>query len=540
MQVEWWSVIPFVVLLLCIALLPLIPATTHAWERNGVKLLVALACGLPVAAWFVLTGYGSEVSHALVEYVQFIMLLLALFVVSGGIFLDGDIRPTPRNNTLFLAIGGAIASVVGTTGAAMLLIRPLLNTNRDRARRVHTVVFTIFIVANCGGLLTPLGDPPLFLGFLRGVPFEWTLRLWPQWLFVNALLLATYYALDTRAYASDPVSADAAPTSAAPVRVRGAVNFVFFAAIIVAVAFVPSLDLHALETGHATWTALVPWRELVFGAAAAASYALGSRDVRFRLNQFTWTPIVEVAALFIGIFLAMIPALNYLGQIAPHLPLTTVTFFVFSGGLSAFLDNAPTYATFYEMAAQLPGDPRIGAAPGVPEAYLIAISLGSVLCGAITYIGNGPNFMTKAVADAAGVPMPSFGGYMRWSILYLVPILAAMALVFLAEGPLWTWLGVLLALGILVRAARQARRGLSPTPPKTEPEPAEGFPEEQDAAPCGAMAARGAGEGRSPGGRPSVWDAPGRTNAGHPAMGRPALSETTCVRQRRPSPGRAR
>ncbi len=160
MQVEWWSIIPFVVLLLCIALLPLIPATTHAWESNGVKLLVALACGLPVAAWFVLTGYGSEVSHALVEYVQFIMLLLALFVVSGGIFLDGDIRPTPRNNTLFLAIGGAIASVVGTTGAAMLLIRPLLNTNRDRARRVHTVVFTIFIVANCGGLLTPLGDPP--------------------------------------------------------------------------------------------------------------------------------------------------------------------------------------------------------------------------------------------------------------------------------------------------------------------------------------------------------------------------------------------
>ncbi len=464
MVVEWWSVVPFVLLLLCIALLPLIPATEHAWERNSVKLLVALACGLPVAIWFIAAGHGGEVVHALFEYVQFIMLLLALFVVSGGIFLAGDIRATPRNNTIFLAIGGLIASFIGTTGAAMLLIRPLLNTNRERAHRVHTVVFTIFIVANCGGLLTPLGDPPLFLGFLRGVPFEWTFRLLPEWLVVNALLLLTYYALDRREYARETPEAIAFDTTdVSPLRIKGGINFVFFALIIAAVAFLPSLDLHAIETGHATFAQMVPWRELVFVAAAALSFVVGDRDVRFEMNQFTWAPILEVAALFVGIFLAMIPALNFLGQIAPTLPLNEITFFVFSGGLSAFLDNAPTYATFFEMAAQLPGEPRIGLAPGVPEAYLVSISLGSVLCGAVSYIGNGPNFMTKAVADSAGVNMPSFGGYLRWSLTYLVPILVVMVALFIADGPVWTILGLLLGAAIAARAVWLARHHVHPS-----------------------------------------------------------------------------
>ncbi|WP_454226171.1 sodium:proton antiporter, partial [Propioniciclava flava] len=458
MQVEWWSIIPFVVLLGCIAVLPLLPATERAWESNGVKLLVALACGLPVAIWFIAAGHGGEVVHALFEYVQFIMLLLALFVVSGSIFLAGDIRATPRNNTIFLAIGGLIASFIGTTGAAMLLIRPLLNTNRERAHRVHTVVFTIFIVANCGGLLTPLGDPPLFLGFLRGVPFEWTFRLLPEWLVVNALLLLTYYALDRREYARETPEAIAFDTTdVSPLRIKGGINFVFFALIIAAVALLPSLDLHAIETGHATFAQMVPWRELVFVAAAALSFVVGDRDVRFEMNQFTWAPILEVAALFVGIFLAMIPALNFLGQIAPTLPLNEITFFVFSGGLSAFLDNAPTYATFFEMAAQLPGEPRIGLAPGVPEAYLASISLGSVLCGAVSYIGNGPNFMTKAVADSAGVNMPSFGGYLRWSLTYLVSILVVMVALFIADGPVWTILGLLLGAAIAARAVWLAR-----------------------------------------------------------------------------------
>ena len=464
MQVEWWSIIPFVVLLGCVAVLPLLPATERAWESNGVKLLVALACGLPVAIWFIAAGHGGEVVHALFEYVQFIMLLLALFVVSGGIFLAGDIRATPRNNTIFLAIGGLIASFIGTTGAAMLLIRPLLNTNRERAHRVHTVVFTIFIVANCGWLLTPLGDPPLFLGFLRGVPFEWTFRLLPEWLVVNALLLLTYYALDRREYARETPEAIAFDTTdVSPLRIKGGINFVFFALIIAAVAFLPSLDLHAIETGHATFAQMVPWRELVFVAAAALSFVVGDRDVRFEMNQFTWAPILEVAALFVGIFLAMIPALNFLGQIAPTLPLNEITFFVFSGGLSAFLDNAPTYATFFEMAAQLPGEPRIGLAPGVPEAYLVSISLGSVLCGAVSYIGNGPNFMTKAVADSAGVNMPSFGGYLRWSLTYLVPILVVMVALFIADGPVWTILGLLLGAAIAARAVWLARHHVHPS-----------------------------------------------------------------------------
>ncbi len=452
MVVQWWSIVPFVVLLVCIAVLPLIPATAHAWERNWVKLAVALVLGLPVAAWFVLAGAGGEVVHALVEYGQFIVLLLALFVVSGGIFLSGDIRATPRNNTIFLAIGAVIASFIGTTGAAMLLIRPILNTNRERAHKVHTVVFTIFIVANCGGLLTPLGDPPLFLGLLRGVPFSWTFGLWPQWLLVNGLLLLTYYRLDREAYERETAEAIAwDDTARTPLGLRGAINLAFLAVVVAAVALAPSLDLHAIETGHAGWSDWVPWRELVMLAAAAGSFLLGDKAARFELNQFSWAPILEVAALFIGIFLTMIPALNFLGQVAPALPLNELTMFVFSGGLSSVLDNAPTYATFFEMAAQLPGQPRVA---GVPEALLVAVSLGAVLGGAMTYIGNGPNFMTKAVADSAGVAMPSFGGYLRWSLTYLAPVLAVMALLFLAGGGIWWWLGLVGAVALAARSVR--------------------------------------------------------------------------------------
>lgn len=462
MPVPWWSVLPFALLLACIAVLPLTHATAERlWEHNAVKLSVALALGLPIAVWFTVAGAGLEVVHALVEYVQFMMLLLALFVVSGGIFLAGDIRATPRNNTIFLAVGAVIASFIGTTGAAMLLIRPVLNTNRERAHRVHTVVFTIFIVANCGGLLTPLGDPPLFLGLLRGVPFTWTFGLWPHWLFVNGLLLLTYYALDRRAYARETDAAIAFDdTNVTPLGVLGKLNFVFLAAVIAAVAFLPSIDLHAIEEGHATFTQFVPWRELAFLAAAAASFWLGDKRARFEYNEFSWAPILEVAALFVGIFLTMVPALNYLAQIAPTLPLGAVTFFLFTGGLSAVLDNAPTYATFFEMAAQLPGEPRVA---GVPEVYLISISLGAVLCGAITYIGNGPNFMTKAVADAGGVRMPTFGGYVRWAFVYLVPVLTAMLLLFIAEGWLWKAAGGALALGLAVRAAWVARAHVHPS-----------------------------------------------------------------------------
>lgn len=450
MVVEWWSIIPFVLMLLSIAILPLVPAMAHNWEKNTVKLGLALALGVPVAVWFWLGGEHTTVLHSLWEYVQFILLLFALFVVSGGIFLKGDIRATPRNNTIFIAVGTVLASMIGTTGAAMLLIRPLLNSNHERKHKAHTVIFTIFGVANTGGLLTPLGDPPLFLGFLRGVPFTWTLNLLPEWLFVNALLLLTYYTLDRRMYALEDVERVREDiVHKEPLGVRGMVNFLWLGLVVVAVAAIPSLDLHAIETGQATFTQMVPWRELAFLTAAAMSFFFSNRSVRFEDNEFSWGPILEVASLFIGIFLTMMPALKYLAQLAPKLPLNETTFFIFSGSLSAFLDNAPTYVTFFEMARELPGDPRVA---GVPEVYLISISLGAVLCGAITYIGNGPNFMVKAVAESRGVTMPAFGGYIVWSARYLIPVLVAMLLIFITPGTIWTVAGLVLAAGIVGRS----------------------------------------------------------------------------------------
>ena len=454
MHLEWWTVLPFAGMLACIAVLPLIPATAHWWEKHSSQLIVAVSLGVPVAAWMWGLGGWEVVFASVVEYFQFITLLLALFVVSGGIFLKGDIRATPRNNTIFLAIGGVIASFVGTTGAAMLLIRPLLATNKERRYRAHTVLYTIFIVANCGGLLTPLGDPPLFLGFLRGVPFTWTFNLLREYLFVNAMLLVSYFALDSYYYSQEPAKAvHDDDTAIEPLGLKGSLNFVFFAAIIAAVAFAPSVDVHAIEAGHAAPGDWIPVREIIMLAAAAGSYFLGSREVRFKDNQFTWDPIAEVAILFIGIFLTMIPALHYLDEVAGSLPLNEVTFFVFTGGLSSVLDNAPTYATFFEMAGQVahPGGDTVA---GVPELYLVSISLGAVLCGAITYIGNGPNFMVKSVAESDGVEMPSFGGYVGRAMKHLVPVIAAMVLLFIAPGVLWKVAGGALTVGLLGLDAR--------------------------------------------------------------------------------------
>ena len=454
MNLEWWSVLPFATMLACIAILPLIPATSHWWDRRTSQLSLALLLGLPVAVWMWIAGGWEIVFATVVEYGQFITLLLALFVVSGGIFLKGDIRATPRNNTAFLGLGAVLASFVGTTGAAMLLIRPLLNTNSERRYRVHTVLFTILIVANCGGLLTPLGDPPLFLGFLRGVPFTWTMTLLPQWLMVNAMLLAGYFALDSYYYAQEPgENLRSDRSEIVPLGLRGTTNLVWFVLIIAAVAFAPSINVEHIEHGTATATDWIPVREIIMLTAAWASYRFGDRRARFEDNQFQWGPIAEVATLFIGIFLTMIPALHYLDEVAGELPLNAITFFVFTGGLSSVLDNAPTYATFFEMAGQVshPGGPTVA---GVPEVYLVSISLGAVLCGAITYIGNGPNFMVKSVADAAGVQMPTFGGYVAKTFVHLVPILVAMVALFIAE-PMWSKaLGGVLFLALLGNDAR--------------------------------------------------------------------------------------
>ena len=453
-EVPWFSVLPFAAMLACIAILPLIPKTAHYWERHSVQLGVSLVLGIPVALWmWMLLGHTS-VTHAVFEYFQFIMLLLALFTVSGGIYIGGDIKATPRNNAIIMAIGAVIASFIGTTGAAMLLIRPLLRTNRQRKHRAHTVLFFIFVVANCGGLLTPLGDPPLFMGYLRGVPFEWTLRLIPEWLFVNALSIISFIGIDHLRYSQEKDEAlRRDETQVDPIKVHGKLNFVFLLVIIGAVALnIPSLDLAAIDAGQATAMSWVPWRELLFLGAMLGSWFLGDRWARMTGNQFTWGPIIEVAAIFIGIFLTMIPALKFLGQVAPKLPLNDITFFLFTGGLSSVLDNAPTYATFFEMARVL-GESHPGPlVAGVPETFLVAISLGSVFCGALTYIGNGPNFMVKAVAENFGVPMPSFGGYVVKSMTHLAPTLIAMMCFFVADGWAYKAIGAAITAIILARA----------------------------------------------------------------------------------------
>ncbi len=414
-DVSLWLAAPFALLLLAIAVLPL--AAHHWWESNRNRGIVAGALALPIAIWCLTSGRGGDLLHAAHEYEQFIVLLGSLFIISGGIFVDGDLRATPKVNCAFLALGTVIASIIGTTGASMLLIRPLLRTNSERKHVVHTVVFFIFMVSNCGGLLTPLGDPPLFMGYLRGIPFEWTLRFWPEWLGVNAALLAIYYVWDRRAIAKETRSALRLDRERlAPISVAGGLNFLFLAVVVGAVAFLKDN----------------PWlRDGVMVAAAVASLLFTAKETRAK-NAFQWAPIVEVAVLFAGIFVTMIPALKYLEAKGSTLGVDTpMEFFWATGSLSAFLDNAPTYLTFASVGASNLGASAsdlgtVLAAPGGTD-IMVAISLGAVLMGAMTYIGNGPNFMVKAIADASGVKMPSFFGYLGYSVAILLPILAVMA-----------------------------------------------------------------------------------------------------------------
>jgi Na+/H+ antiporter NhaD/arsenite permease-like protein len=402
-----WS-LPFAGLLLAIAVLPL--SAPHFWESNLRKLGVCALLGAPVLALY-LRERPAALGHAASDYVAFMVLLGGLFVISGGIRLEGDLQATPRTNAAFLGIGAILASLVGTTGASMLLIRPLLETNRERQHVAHTVVFFIFLVSNVGGCLTPLGDPPLFLGYLAGVPFTWTLRLFAPWLFTTSLVLAVYVLWDRQAHARE------APTDLArdagevrPLKVTGKANLALLAGVLAAVAFLGE-----------------PWREVVIVGLAALSYAGSDPDLR-RANRFTFHPILEVAALFAGIFVTMLPALDLLRARGALLGVREPwQFFWATGALSSFLDNAPTYLTFLALAQGLglPAD-----VVGVPHSILTAISLGAVFMGANTYIGNGPNFMVRSIAEERGVRMPSFGGYMLYSGAVLVPVFVLVTLVF--------------------------------------------------------------------------------------------------------------
>ncbi|MCL2483337.1 MAG: sodium:proton antiporter [Propionibacteriaceae bacterium] len=459
-MIAWWMAVPFVVMLLAIAIAPLVRVTRRWWEKPGHQLLVALVLSAPVGVTLVVMGHSLSVVHAMVEYGQFIVMLFGLFVVAGGIAVTGNLAGTPKTNTLILAVGACLASLIGTTGAAMLLIRVLLISNRGRSHRTHTVVFAIFVMANCGGLLTPLGDPPLFLGMLRGVPFTWTLGLWPQWLFVNALLLITYYCVDCALsnspdHTGDPGQTDAVdgPATTRLVGIAGLPNIVWFAVIIAAVAVVPSVG----APGISGWAGFVPWREFCILAAAGLSWITSRKRVRFTINHFSFAPIKEVAAVFVGIFMTMVPALLLLDEHAGSLRLNTVSLHLLTGGLSSILDNAPTYATFFEVA-QSSASAGVTLVAGVPEALLVALSTGAVFWGAMTYIGNGPNFLVRSVAVHQGVPMPSFLGYIGWSARWLLPVLLSYTLVFLAD-PWWARLvGLLLTASVLVRAVLTWRR----------------------------------------------------------------------------------
>lgn len=436
----WWSILPFAGMLLSIALIPMMFG--HFWHSNRNQLLVAVGWATPVLVWLgwvIATDHGGlghlaghTLYEAVIEYVGFIALLGSLYVISGGILLRGDLRATPVVNVAFLAVGAVLANVIGTTGASMLLIRPLLRTNSERAHTWHIPVFFIFIVSNVGGALTPIGDPPLFLGYLRGVPFFWTLEhLWYIWLPTVTVLLAMFYALDVWQYRKEDaphLSRDAATIE--PLRLDGRRNFWLLAGVIACVLFLspPHDDPSDLRHWHL--------RELGMVGLSALSVWITPRALR-AANEFSWAPILEVAALFVGIFLTMIPALALLDVHGGELGVTEPwQFFWATGALSAFLDNAPTYLTFAAMACSVDPychDPAhlLPLSVGDYGHILQAISLGAVFCGAGSYIGNGPNFMVRSIAEQAGYKMPSFFGYCGYAAVFLLPVFVLVTLIWL-------------------------------------------------------------------------------------------------------------
>ena len=432
------SILPFALLLLCIAVLPLFAG--HWWEHNKNKGLVVAILSVPVALYLI--GFCGEAGrHVTIEkvweYVSFIILLGALFVISGGIYIQGSLSGTPLVNTGVMGLGAILANLIGTTGASMVLIRPLLRANASRTNCSHIVIFFIFVVSNCGGLLTPLGDPPLFLGFLKGVPFEWTLKLWPQWLFVNIALLVVFNIWDQVALNREERERGGSQLEQVqhhePLHIHGKLNMLFLLGIVVTIFL----------SGQMKWKAGI--QELCMAILGVLAYRTTPAENRDK-NKFGFGPIIEVAVLFIGIFVTMAPALEILnswgqGQrtvfgIAFGLD-KPWQFFWASGVLSSFLDNAPTYLTFAATACGLEGVATEGQylkllldKGPVGPALLAAISCGAVFMGANTYIGNGPNFMVKAIAEENGVKMPSFFGYMAYSCGILIPIFVVVTFVF--------------------------------------------------------------------------------------------------------------
>lgn len=434
----WW-VVPFAGVLLSIAIIPLV--APHLWHRvyGLVMLGWALAFLVPATVRFGLDAVIDVVLHtAFLEYIPFIILLFALFTVAGGVHVAGTLRGTPGTNTALLAIGTAIASLTGTTGASMLLVRPVLRANRDRKHRAHTVIFFIFLVSNIGGALTPLGDPPLFLGFLKGVSFFWpTQHLFAPMFLLAALLLLAYHTIDVRYFRreADEIRELSGPVE--PLRIQGGVNIPLLMLVVLVV-----LMEGVWHPGAVTFLKQEIAMEVVVGdflLLAIAAYSIWATPVLVRnANGFTWGAMIEVAKVFAAIFVTIIPAIAILragheGALAWLVALTSnpdgtpnpTMYFWLTGGLSSFLDNAPTYLIFFNLAG---GDAELLMGPLAK--VLGAISAGAVFMGANSYIGNAPNFMVRAIAEEQGVKMPSFFGYCGWAAVFLLPGFALLTLIF--------------------------------------------------------------------------------------------------------------
>ena len=438
--------IPFAGILLCIALFPLVKPTW--WEEHQAP--VVLAWSLAFIVPFVI-GFGAHHTAEVVleciinDYLTFIVLLFGLFCVAGNITLEGDLAGSPRINVGLLLFGTLLSSWVGTTGASMLMVRPIIKMNSWRKRKRHIMIFFIFLISNIGGCLTPIGDPPLLMGFMRGVPFFWSLRLLPILAFNAAVLLFVFYHLDMRAYRKD-IAEGRKPDISKPgteIRIAGLHNLIFLSAIVVAVLLsgtLPSLPLFRNADGTVrgipilgevtlTWPAVIEIAIIL--ASAWLSFRTTSAKVRTE-NHFTWGAIKEVAILFIGIFITMQPALMILKANGASLGLDSpYQMFWATGALSSFLDNTPTYLVFLTTAGSLGFTEGIATALGtVPAKMLVAISCGAVFMGANTYIGNAPNFMVKSISDENGVRMPSFFGYILWSLGFLIPVFILDTLIF--------------------------------------------------------------------------------------------------------------
>ncbi len=426
-----WAV-PFVGMLLSIAIFPL--ANPHFWEHHQGK-IAAFWAALTMIPLALKAGFGpalDALGHTiLLEYIPFILLIFVLFTVAGGIWIRGNIHGSPVNNTIMLTVGAVLASFIGTTGASMVMIRPMLRANDNRRMNAHVFVFFIFIVSNIGGALTPLGDPPLFLGFLRGVDFFWTTKwLAHETAFVFGCTLAVFFLLDSYLYKKEGTQKplpDPSPDSS--IRVHGGVNFALIAVIVGAILMSASVNLGSFRVGSTEMEVANVARDVIFLVVGLVSLQLTPQAWR-EANGFSWGPIKEVAKLFAGIFICMLPVLAMLkagkgGAFAPLVALVTnsdgspnnAAYFWMTGALSSFLDNAPTYLVFFELAG---GDPKQLMTQGALT--LAAISSGAVYMGANSYIGNAPNFMVYAIAKDAGVKMPSFFGYMVWSGAVLIPV----------------------------------------------------------------------------------------------------------------------